>query len=298
MADNRIAYGLAKKYGIDTANMSPKQVWEALKKKGVTEENISKDAYDSKDNGAKNRVKNVAEKISDKKIKDKKDFSKSFLSNEDFRQLYSPNLKWDNFYIEDKKGYDQGEIVGVLRKSTMSFSEADNNAVNKHFDEDKAYQINCQSCVAVFEARLRGYNLEVLPFDRNNTLSMQLAHKPELAYYDAKPFKVSLSRVSPDGRDYEVTLSRALSEIIKENERFNLVYDWVDSYSGQSGRHIVECHKKDGDLKIYDPQTNCLYNESDINNIIGSRSTGYYVFRVDNLLFNKNYISQISKEKT
>ena len=37
MADNRIAYGLAKKHGIDTAGMSPKEVWEALKEKGVTE---------------------------------------------------------------------------------------------------------------------------------------------------------------------------------------------------------------------------------------------------------------------
>lgn len=37
MADNRIAYGLAKKYGIDTDGMSPKEVWEALAKKGVKE---------------------------------------------------------------------------------------------------------------------------------------------------------------------------------------------------------------------------------------------------------------------
>lgn len=37
MADNRIAYGLAKKYGIDTKGMSPEEVWEALNKKGVKE---------------------------------------------------------------------------------------------------------------------------------------------------------------------------------------------------------------------------------------------------------------------
>lgn len=39
MADNRIAYGLAKKYGIDTKGMSPKEVWEALKGKGITQAN-------------------------------------------------------------------------------------------------------------------------------------------------------------------------------------------------------------------------------------------------------------------
>ena len=35
MADNRIAYGLAKKYGIDTTGMSPAEVWKALEEKGV-----------------------------------------------------------------------------------------------------------------------------------------------------------------------------------------------------------------------------------------------------------------------
>ena len=39
MADNRIAYGLAKKYGIDTKGLSPKEVWDALKEKGVTQQN-------------------------------------------------------------------------------------------------------------------------------------------------------------------------------------------------------------------------------------------------------------------
>lgn len=44
MADNRIAYGLAAKNGIDTKGMSPKEVWEALKGKGITPESVDKDA--------------------------------------------------------------------------------------------------------------------------------------------------------------------------------------------------------------------------------------------------------------
>lgn len=36
MADNRVAYGLAKKHGIDTTGMSPQQVWDALKEKGIS----------------------------------------------------------------------------------------------------------------------------------------------------------------------------------------------------------------------------------------------------------------------
>ncbi len=48
MAASRIAYGLAKKYGIDTTGMTPGEVWDALKDKGVNPENIGKGAYNSR----------------------------------------------------------------------------------------------------------------------------------------------------------------------------------------------------------------------------------------------------------
>ena len=57
MADKRVAYELAKKYGIDTTGMSPKEVWETLKEKGVTERNVADGAYDSKANKAKDLAK-------------------------------------------------------------------------------------------------------------------------------------------------------------------------------------------------------------------------------------------------
>ena len=61
MADNRIAYGLAKKYGINTEGMTPKEVWEALKAKGVTEKTAS-GAYNSQENKAKAASKTVNER--------------------------------------------------------------------------------------------------------------------------------------------------------------------------------------------------------------------------------------------
>ncbi len=62
MADNRIAYGLAKKYGIDTTGMSPKEVWEALRKKGVTEKNIADGAYNSQEGRATVLARQLMEK--------------------------------------------------------------------------------------------------------------------------------------------------------------------------------------------------------------------------------------------
>lgn len=37
MANNRIAYGLAKGLGIDTTGMSPKEVWDVLKQNGISD---------------------------------------------------------------------------------------------------------------------------------------------------------------------------------------------------------------------------------------------------------------------
>ena len=43
MANNRIAYGLAKRYGIDTTGKSPKEVWDALREKGLTEKDAARE---------------------------------------------------------------------------------------------------------------------------------------------------------------------------------------------------------------------------------------------------------------
>ena len=63
MADNRIAYGLAKKYGIDTTGMKPSEVWEALRDKGVPVSaqemrdavtNVNNHDHDKKESSAEN----------------------------------------------------------------------------------------------------------------------------------------------------------------------------------------------------------------------------------------------------
>lgn len=65
MADSRIAYGLAKKHGIDTTGMSPQEVWEALKEKGISlgtdrEADQERLAQKYSDNGADKRQPPVA----------------------------------------------------------------------------------------------------------------------------------------------------------------------------------------------------------------------------------------------
>jgi hypothetical protein len=49
MANNKVAYGLAKEYGIDTTGMTPKEVWDALNEKGITQSNSGEKSKEVKD---------------------------------------------------------------------------------------------------------------------------------------------------------------------------------------------------------------------------------------------------------
>lgn len=103
MADNRIAYGLAKKYGIDTDGMSPKEVWEALEKKGVKElgghgkdENVYKSAEELK--------KQQIQTLPDKEYKTKaarNDFSKFALNDGDSLEVYKKITEGEGYTIEE-----------------------------------------------------------------------------------------------------------------------------------------------------------------------------------------------------
>lgn len=110
MADNRVAYGLAKKYGTDTTGMSPKEVWEALNEKG-----IKPDGYDSKASvkTLSNRVEKARkEKDTDeteksaKNIKFNKPPSKTFVRNmTEAKNSVSEEERWrvDIHSVEDYK---------------------------------------------------------------------------------------------------------------------------------------------------------------------------------------------------
>ena len=43
-----MAYGLAKKHGIDTTGMTPKEVWDALKEKGISQADASEKSKEIK----------------------------------------------------------------------------------------------------------------------------------------------------------------------------------------------------------------------------------------------------------
>ena len=217
----------------------------------------------------------------------------SYLNNEEYAR--HPNMGKDNFKIKDKDIYEQGEILGVKRGNVMSFEQADNNSVNPKYNDGDGYNINCQACVSVFEARLRGYDLEALPFNSEDVDFIKVAINPEIVYENPKIKKLPLNKTTKYGEENREDLTIALHKNINNNERFNMIYSWMDWDSGEMGNHILEVHKIDNKIVIYDPQSNHILD--DINNI-GNQIGNIKIFRVDNLKFKTKVLSKICKKRS
>ena len=101
--DNRRAYGLAKAHGIDTTGMSPREVWEALKEKGVTQENYTSDGA----GGTHEATEAEEEKLKERGIDiDRTDNNSAEPSNEELAELLG----------EEFKGYKGQDAINKLMK--------------------------------------------------------------------------------------------------------------------------------------------------------------------------------------
>lgn len=116
MADNRKAYGLAKEQGIDTTGMSPKEVWQALKEKGVTQDETYSDGnggtYNPSDE-EKKKLKEQGINLDENKSKGK---NKAEFFGEEFKG-YKGAAAIDKL-LKEKRGhiknaFERPEIGGI-----------------------------------------------------------------------------------------------------------------------------------------------------------------------------------------
>lgn len=194
-------------------------------------------------------------------------------------------------------------IAGVKKGAPMTFEEADSGRCNPYYNVDglNGYDANCQTCAAVFIARLRGYNVRALP-NWNNAFIFNLSKDPTLAYESVGE--------SPDdgplkGEDYY----KELDEILDEGDYFGLwwfrlvkkddVADTVKDEAIIEARtgHICIVTKRNGEIQFYDPQRNELMPDED--SIAGYMSTAdKSTMRIMDLTYvgmNTEYCSYIMK---
>ena len=179
---------------------------------------------------------------------------RSFYSTElDKDLLGQPNgLYSDPNYdkLIDRISNRRPPITDVAPGDSMSFEVADSGHVNPNYGRDTGYSINCQACVVVFEARERGYNLQVLPYAKGSALE-KLSHDPRMAWIDPKTGKHSEYIYDNTLRSPEKYVE-FINDTVKPGNRYTIQFAWKGR--GHSG-HIVNLDRTpDGLLRIKDNQ--------------------------------------------
>lgn len=199
-------------------------------------------------------------------------------------------------------------IAGVTPGTPMSFEEANSGHVNPNYGIDEGYSINCQSCVATFEARLRGYDVQVLP-NTSGSMLEKLSHQTNLVWVDPHTgspptYIYDSSLTTPEG------YVEFIDNIVKQGSRYTIQFLWKGR---NGGGHIVNLDRNEyGELRIKDNQRGMgerseWLGTAGILEYLSDVKFKYSVFpgvrkpcvpqllRIDNMKFNIDVASQIMK---
>ena len=181
--------------------------------------------------------------------------------SEEYTEWKTKQLRLDNdtknSILADKLGtqnaFRPDALNGAKRNKPMTFEQANSGKPNPKYGKNDGYGKNCQSCVVVFEARLRGYDLETLP-NLPGSGCKELSRKSMEAWINPETGENFTNReLSFEGRT-AIQLYKKLDETIQIGERYIFGFPWKGR--GNKG-HIINVYKnEDGSLVLYDPQVN------------------------------------------
>ncbi len=188
------------------------------------------------------------------------------------------------------------EISGVKKGEPMTVEKAI-EGVNPNYDifGNPTYKTNCQAGVAIFEARLRGYDIEVnVPY--GGDLKDKLAQRPNIAFID--PVTGKIPEFTKIKAKNEFDCINYLDQTVQKGERYLFAFDWIHQRAG----HIVTVTKdSNNNLIFYDPQNKHIYENAEILGKIkyqfkwSEEQEPPKILRVDDKEFNKEVFNQISK---
>ena len=188
-------------------------------------------------------------------------------------------------------------LAGVEKGREMTFTEADSGNVNPNLEECEGFQCNCQTCVVVFEARLRGYNVEAKAYCNDSNFE-KLALQTNLAWKTSSgehpQYIMNLDANSTEA------MFKFISDTIKPGERYTLEGRWKGFWGGG---HIISVFREEsGNLVFYDSQINYIYNAQSFKDKILSRmqkgnteDSAIKLLRVDNLQIDFEFVNPIVK---
>ncbi len=170
------------------------------------------------------------------------------------------------------------------------------NGVNPNYDifGNPTYKKNCQAGVAIFEARLRGYDVEVdVPYEGD--LKNKLEERPNIAFIDPATGKTpEFTKIKAKN---EFDCINYLENTVQKGERYIFAFDWKQQKVG----HIITVTRdSNNNLMFYDPQIGRNRNAEFLSAVKyqfewSEEPNPPKILRVDDKEFNKEIFNQISK---
>lgn len=185
---------------------------------------------------------------------------------------------------EQKKNVQEiAKEMGIIKNiAPMTFFEANNGRANINYGKGGIYQENCQSCVVVHEARLRGLDITALGYSgKKDSVQFQLGEHFEDAWINPKTGKVP-SSTKIKGEDL-------LSKVEKQMKAVGRYHVGIN-YNEQDGHIITAERTENGKLLLYDAQSGLFWSEKEFK-----KAMFIEILKIDKLLINPKMLKGISK---
>lgn len=172
-----------------------------------------------------------------------------------------------------------------IKATPMSFLDADSGRGNIHFGKGALYEENCQCCVAIHEARLRGLNLTAVAYNADtSSIQWQLGEHFEDIWINPKTKKKPVvQRIK--GAD-DSTIVQNLEKQMQSLGRYHIGVNFIDGRG-----HVITAERlKSGKVIYYDAQSGEFLH---IREYAALESVE--LLKVDKLLFNKSMLRAISE---
>lgn len=153
-----------------------------------------------------------------------------------------------------------------------------------NYGKSDIYVNNCQCCVAVHEARLRGLNITAVGYSgRLGSVTKRLGDNFQDIWVNAKSGETP--NVTTLRADTGEALLGKLNKATAAKERYHIGINF-DEKNG----HIVTAERTAaGKLLVYDPQNDTFLNLEELSTIVSIE-----VLKVDNMLFDGDMLKSIS----
>lgn len=193
----------------------------------------------------------------------------------------------------------------------MTIEEADKQSANPNYSVDKSYRINCQTCAPAYMLRLWGFDVKAkgnTPGSLSEWLSSEDNSFKAWKNIDGSPVVYENMSKWMRSKGWEQMSKKRYLDFFEEKCKSFGVYLLTISWKGRGGHATILQRLKNGNLVYVEPQS---FNGSTFRDVSELAEDGAFkiddfrggihrhkgdgVLRIDDKLFDKNYLSIFDK---